>query len=153
MDVPFIEQVRRSWVDLNRSSHWLPRRGANHATAPIVAIPRPSMSTMATVGQVVAEASPLDAHLDGCFGSFATDRCAIKSLHVRNAPKATVGRQSVVRRDESFATHRCAMKIGPCPQCPESDDGRSRCCPVAMGHLQTHALQKNDDAPSACSRR
>src|SRR5258705_10895160 len=69
MDVPFIEQVRGSWVDLNRSSHWLPRRGANHATAPLVAIPRPSMSTMATVGQVVAEASPLDAHLDGCFGS------------------------------------------------------------------------------------
>ena len=29
----------------------------------------------------------------------------------------------------SFATDRCAMKIGPCPQCPESDGGRSRCRP------------------------
>jgi len=29
----------------------------------------------------------------------------------------------------SFATGRCAMKIGPCPQCPESDGGQSRCRP------------------------
>src|SRR5262250_473989 len=55
MDAPFIEQVSLELgVDLTRSSHWLPRRCANHATAQLGAMPRPSVSAMATVGQVVA---------------------------------------------------------------------------------------------------
>src|SRR5690348_12207945 len=53
MDVPFIEQVALELgLDLTRSSHWLLRRCANHATAQLGAMPRPSVSTVATVGQV-----------------------------------------------------------------------------------------------------
>src|SRR5215813_13371059 len=70
MDAPFIEQVSLELVDLTRSSHWLPRRWANHATAQLGAMPRPSVSAMATVGQVVVlRRSQLDAHPDGRFGS------------------------------------------------------------------------------------
>src|SRR5947209_6595082 len=57
MDVPFIEQVSLELeVDPTQGSHWLPRRGANHATAQLGAMPRPSVSTIATVGQGVAAA-------------------------------------------------------------------------------------------------
>src|SRR5262249_1487742 len=50
MDVPFIEQVSLELgVDLTRASHWLPRQWADYFTAQHGAMPRASVSTMATV--------------------------------------------------------------------------------------------------------
>ena len=50
MDGPFIEQVSLELgVGLTRRSHWLPRQCANYVTPQRGAMPRPSVSTMATV--------------------------------------------------------------------------------------------------------
>jgi len=48
----------------------------------------------------------------------------------------------------SFATDRCAMKIGPCPQCPESDGGRSSCRPSRWARFG-----RNAPSPQAAAYR
>src|SRR5262245_55512880 len=53
----------------------------------------------------------------------------MRGLQCGRRATAPGGRSSRTRnlangRFGSFATDRCAMKIGPCPQCPESDDWR-----------------------------
>jgi len=61
MDAPFIEQVALELeLDLTPKQPLAPSGSANHATAQLGAMPRPSASTMATVGQVVAARSQLD---------------------------------------------------------------------------------------------
>jgi hypothetical protein len=69
MDVPFIEQVSLELgVDLTRSSHRLPRQRANHVTAQRGAMPRPSVSTMATVKtSMMASVCELDNGEADCF--------------------------------------------------------------------------------------
>src|SRR5262249_13560994 len=52
--------------------------------------------------------------------ALASNSCP-REIHFRSLRRCKLG-----VRSGSFATDHCAMKIGPCPQCPESDGGRSK---------------------------
>jgi len=61
----------------------------------------------------------------------------------RTAPPRAWGPNGRWVRYGSFATDRGATKIGPCPQCPESDGGRSRCCPSRWAKTWLMQCSKN----------